>query len=377
MMDQYQQLRPIFTTWNLTNKRVFLRADLNVPLNHHQIIDDSRLQAIRPTLDYLVKAGSMVTLATHIKESPPTNSDSPLVLIRQWLTQNGYTQNIIVHENLAFNPLEYHDRTPALAEQLAAGMDFYINDAFASCHRESASLTDMPHCFDRQHRSIGFLIEKEIAALSQIRYRAEKPFVMILGGNKFDKLPYLEGLYPLTTYILLCPLLCEPFIPILRPYLHTRATEELISLARKLVTKCRENRIVTMEIPQDLFVANTSSGDKPFYKPTDDLTPADHLISIGSETLAQWKPFIAKAKTIFFNGPMGYLDKPPTTGPLQELLEIIVQTPAFRCAGGGSTLAALKKFNVQHKFDVCSTGGGATLAYLSGSPLPALDALIR
>lgn len=374
--DKYCSLRSPLPHWDLAGKQVFVRADLNVPLKQGKIIDDTRLQKLRPTLDAILTKGGFITLATHIGRPKQYQQDlSTSSIIAPWLYQHGYDNRITLLENLRFFTEEM-ENSITFAKQLAQGMDYYLDDAFGSVHRSSTSLTTLPQLFDPEHRGIGLLIEQELATLSKLKYQAKKPFVLILGGEKVaDKLPFLKSMLDHVTDILLCPAIVGPF-------LHTKLNNTdnaLVDEAQSIIALAQKKQI-KLHLPQDYLISQPGAKNiwiGPFsYRGASTIGPEDLLVAIGPKTIAQWEPIIMQAETIFFNGPMGNLDKPETIQELKVLLQTIAQSPAWSIVGGGDSLAALQAFHLKQKVDFCSTGGGATLAYLSGQPLPALDALL-
>jgi len=371
-MDKYTHLRSPLLTWNLAHKHIFIRADLNVPLRDGHIENDMRLQALRPTLDYIIERQGKITLATHIGRPHDKESELSTNHLKPWFLDNGY-QNITLLENLRFDTRE-SSKNRSFAQELAKGMDYYINDAFASEHRSDTSLTILPQLFDAQHRGIGLLVEHELRMLKTIKYAAQKPFLLIMGGNKgMDKLPFVMHMLDKVSDIMLCPELIEPFL-ILQGHARNVAPQ-LVNLAHDILQKAEQNG-VTIHLPID-YLTSTHGWQGPcIYKNAQTITPTDMIISCGPRTIEQWRPYITQAKTIFFNGPMGDLEYPQTTLELESVLRIVARSSALTVIGGGSSIAALKSFNLVHDVDFCSTGGGATLAYLSDQPLPGLDALI-
>lgn len=356
MRDRYALMRSPLRHWDLKNKRVFVRADLNVPLEDGTIIDDSRLQAIRPTLDYIVSQGGHITLATHLGRPKGFEEALSTKMLMPWFEKHGYpstpegyagrSTSITLLENMRFYAENPEDM--AFAQELATGMDYYIDDAFGSCHRSGTSLTGLPKLFDTAHKGIGFLIEHELSMLSKLKYHAEEPFVLILGGGKTEeKLKLLEALLPRVSTALLCPALAQAY---------------------------RGNNSKVL-LPVDYLVGKRWDG--PYsYKKSTEITEKDIVVAIGPNTVTAWHETILHARTIFFNGAMGDLRKPETVQELKAVLQTVAQSAALRAIGGGSTVAALHLFDLTNKIDFISTGGGATLAYLSDQPLPALDALL-
>lgn len=364
--DRYCSLHSKIRIWDLAGKQVFVRADLNVSIEQGAIIDDTRLQAIRPTLDAILNKNGLITLATHIGRPAGYQENLSTQIIAQWLHTRGYDNHITVLENLRFFAGET-DMSHTFAQQLAEGIDYYVDDAFASAHRSSASLTIMPQLFDREHKSIGLLVERELSELSKLKYHAKKPFVLIVGGGKaVEKLPFLQNMLDLVSDILLCPAFANIFLT------NTPQAQNVIALAQQ--------KQVKFHLPIDYLVSHPSTPNlwsQPFiYKKTSEIKPEDSIIAIGPQTIEQWKPIIMNAQTIFFNGPMGNLKQPATIETLHKLLQLIAESPAWSVVGGGDSLAALHTFGLQNKIGFCSTGGGATLAYLSNQTLPALDALL-
>ena len=413
-MDAYALFTSPLKNWvkheGLTDKQIFVRADLNVPITNGTISDDFRLQAIRPTLDYILKHGGKITLATHIGRPKDQEKELSTNIIRRWLDDHGYDTRITLLENLRFRKEETAwfdtilltqnhspraDSPPrssrvnserisiegqrAYAKELAQGIDYYIDDAFASVHDADASLTALPELFDTDHKGIGFLVEHELNELSALKYHAQKPFVIILGGGKAaTKLPFLKALIPRVTDIMLCPAVSKPFWQLmhLKPTNSFSPEEEMALHEARQIINLAQQHGVTLHLPQDYLVGTEGWQGKFIYKQASAITDNDTLIAIGPETVALWTPIITQAKTIFFNGPMGDLDKPETVKELKAVLHVITQSNAVSVVGGGNSHAALQLFDLEHKVSFCSTGGGATLAYLSGHDLPALDALL-
>lgn len=380
--DDYCKLTSPLPHWNLENKSVFVRADLNVPLRNGKILDDSRLQAIRPTLDYILEHGGRITLGTHLDRPHGFEQKLSTNPIRQWLDAQGYDTRITLLENLRFS-LEEQARNPLFAQELAQGIDYYINDAFASLHDSDTSLTIMPTLFDAQHKGIGFLVERELQTLSAIKYTAEQPYLWILGGGKaVSKLPYLETLlrsdHNRVTDIMLCPGLSWPFWHLAQEKKrHTISPEqELLVHHAKTIIDLAQQKKVTLHVPQDYLVGTDGWNGRFVTKKAGNVSEDDTMIAIGADTVKLWSPLIVRAKTIFFNGPMGDLEQPETIETVKAVLHVITQSNAISIVGGGNSHAALQLFGLANAINFYSTGGGATLAYLSGQKLPALDALL-
>jgi len=339
--------------WDLTGKKVFLRADLNVPLAAGQIADTFRLDALRPTLDFIITKGATITLATHLGKPKGYDAAYSTAPLQAWLTAAGYDSRITLLENLRFDAEEAASNY-AYAEKLKGDHHYYIDDAFASVHRTSASLTVLPNLFLPQERGIGFLIEKELALLARLKYADNAPFLLILGGNKKEKLELAADIDGVTD-LLVCPGLTSFMTP---------------ELQRKF-----QKKNIAVHMPSDYLVGPNFAG--PYsYKKSDEILATDMPLAIGPATTADWQPRITSAQRIFFNGPMGDFNYSQTTQELVAVLQTVAQSSALRVIGGGSSVAALHSLHLTQTAGLyCSTGGGSALFYLSNKTLPALDAL--
>lgn len=385
-MRHYETLTSQIHTWDLHNKNVFIRADLNVPLEHIlsstsqensvQNMSSFKLRAILPTLDLIIKKGGTCIIGTHIGRPDPHHPTQNLSTkpLHKWFTHNGYP-HLTILENLRFHAGEtsaHPEEKIAYAHVLAQNIDYYVNDAFALCHRDNTSITTLATLFPPEKRSIGLLVEKELKALSPTRRDPKKPFVVISGGGKVaDKLPYLNLLLGKATTILVCPALSFTFEQTKGHATGKSLVDQpSLSLACTMLRDAPKNNTQLL-LPQDYLVAkNDWSGEKRY---TQTLEDNDIGIAIGPQTLKAWTPFIRNAKTIFLNGMMGKLNDRESLEPLKQLLHLIHQSNAYRIIGGGESDAALSLLGFNHSFDYVSTGGGASLAYISGADMPGLD----
>ena len=290
------------------------------------------------------------------------------------LKKNG-THQIILLDNLRFFPGEKAGDIN-FAHQLAALGDFYVNDAFGSLHREDSSITLLPSLFAQDHRTIGLLVEKELAMLNKLLYTPEKPFIMILGGGKVsDKLPLIENALNRVQSILLCPAIVCTFLKAQgfemgKSLVDTAA----LPLCKNIIEKAAQLNVQLL-FPLDFLIAlDTKNGATK----TVDIShfPANGIaLSIGPKTIAHYDTIIQQAHTIFFNAAMGFLDVPESLLGTQELLHVVAQSNALSVVGGGDSVAAAMAAGLSGKLGFLSTGGGATLMYLSGKILPGLAAL--
>jgi len=391
-------------TWNMhpsfaqgfggqSNKRVLLRADLNLPIKDGIISNDYRLQALLPTIDYVQKNGGKIILITHIgRPKKPTESLSTKLLIPLF-EQKGYkvtfsadvddayaqslhdSNTIILLENLRFFPGE-NSGDKQFAQQLSRLGDFYVDDAFGTLHRHDTSITLVPRQFDPSKRSIGLLVEKELEMLNKLISAAPSGFVLILGGGKVtDKLPLLEYLIDHVQDILLCPAIVFTFLASQGVSVGKSLVDnEAIALCQKLLDKAKKNK-VTIHFPVDYQVALNSLDGQLINVDARDI-PANAIgVSIGPKTIEQYVKIINNARTLFFNAAMGFEYRRETLQGTFALLRAIGASQGFRVVGGGNSVADAQIIQVDKEVDFVSTGGGATLAYLSGQQLPGLVAL--
>lgn len=385
-------LQSALPEYYLQNKRVFLRADLNVPLQHGTILNDYRLHAIVPTLDFILAKGGTVVLATHIGRPLKPSAELSTQNLLPWFKERNYTVifepdldnihiktypqgSIILLENLRFFAGEKKG-DHQFAQTLAKLGDYYVNDAFATLHRTDSSVILVPQFFTADKRTIGFLVEKELATLQQLTNAPKQPYVLIIGGGKVtDKLPILQNLMQKVSTVLLCPAIVFTFVKAIgKPVGKSLVDDQAVAMCAQLLESARHNN-VTIAFPLDYEIAYDSPNG------TLDTCDADAIptnalgVSIGPKTIAAWSPIIGQAKTIFFNAAMGFSDRPSTWHGAQELLKIIAQSPALSIIGGGDSVTMAQKLEPSCQFGFFSTGGGATLTFLSGKQLPGLMAL--
>lgn len=387
MKNCYVQLRSTVRTAQLQGKKVFVRADLNVPFKDGIIQDDYRLRALLPTLHALQHQGAFVILATHLGR--PEGKYDPAVSTKQlvpWFEQQGFSvffapdvqdattapahASCILLENLRFFPGE-QGQDIIFAQQLRRLADYYINDAFASAHRTDTSVTLLPELFAPSERSIGLLVEEEIAHLAKV-YTHARPRVAVLGGAKVaTKLPLIEGLLDHMDAILLCPALVFTFLKAADTHVGLSVVDDLLLEHARSIMQCAQKKNIALLFPHDYLAAHQHP-QPPFFTTT-------HLendmvgIAIGPRTVASFIELLSNAQTLFFNGPMGFAEFPETQESTCALLRAMARTSAYSVLGGGDSLAVVTQAGVRDAFSYISTGGGAMLAFLSDQSLPALD----
>ncbi|MFJ4712461.1 phosphoglycerate kinase [Streptomyces sp. NPDC088785] len=387
-------------------KRVFVRADLNVPLADGLITDDGRIRAVLPTVEALAGAGAKVVVASHLGR--PKGAPDPqfsLLPAAERLAEllgkpvafaqdtvgpaahdavNGLEPGqVAVLENLRFNAGETSkDDTERgeFADRLAALADLYVGDGFGAVHRKHASVYDLPK---RLPHYAGFLIATEVGVLKKLTDDVKRPYVVALGGAKVsDKLAVIDELLGKADRLLIGGGMAYTF-------LKAKGYEVGISLLQEdqlpAVTEYLERAEksgVELVLPVDVLVS-TEFPDLKTKAPANpstvaaDAIPADQEgLDIGPQTRKLYASKLADAQTVFWNGPMGVFEHPDYAEGTKELAQALIDSPGFTVVGGGDSAAAVRTLGFDEKaFGHISTGGGASLEYLEGKTLPGLAAL--
>lgn len=370
-------MMPSLTTCNITNRRVFLRIDGNVPISKGTILNDFRLRAVLPTIDYLLDAGATITIGTHLGRPTGTEPQLSVEPIRRWFAEKNLAR-INILENLRFDPRE-KKRDVSFARQLAAGQDVYINDAWGAMHRDETSITVLPTLFAPEHRAFGLLVKQELAALTPLRAAPKTPYVVFLGGGKqkFETLNQLAKQGHATTIVLLPGIVFTFLAAQGIPVGKSLVFPEHFDTCRAFMELARKNGI-TVLIPQDFL----ASKDTQLVLTGQTIPDSAQGITIGPKTSALLEKIISEAQTIFYNGAMGFGEfggfgefeefGKESENILEKLLTSIALSRAHTVIGGGDSIAAVEKFGLAKKYTWCSTGGGSTLAFISGAELPGL-----
>ncbi len=399
---------PIIQNCQFKGKRVLLRADLNVPLIQGAIEQDFRLRSILATINYIQKNGGKVILVTHIGRPSAVGRahlyDEALSTkhLLPWFKAQGFIINhetdlvaahhkskqhfnhILLLENLRFFNSE-RESNAHFAELLSYLGDFYVNDAFALVHRHDTSVTLLPEEFDRNHRSIGMLMQKEIAELTKLRENKTDDLVILVGGNKIkDKVPMIEHFmdparHPNLKAICLGGGIGLAFLKA-QGYEtgQTSIDEDTISLAQKILALAGDNKIKLM-LPLDHRVALHGDQDLLVVDVTHKIPEHGTCVDIGPRTMQAFSEELVKAKIIFSNGTMGIYEQTACRLGTCGILAAIAQAPGYSIIGGGNTASAIHACDLHDQINFISTGGGATLAFLGchnpEKDLPALEAL--
>ncbi|BGI50922.1 MAG: phosphoglycerate kinase [Arsenophonus endosymbiont of Ceratovacuna japonica] len=369
---------------NLYNKKILIRADLNVPIENGKIINDARIKAFLPTIEIALKKGAKIIISSHLGQpiegeynekfslKPIVNYLShkinyPINLVNNYL--NGIEVNnkeIIVLENVRFNKGEKKD-DQILSKKYAELCDIYVMDAFGTAHRTQASTHGVIKF--APIACAGPLLSSELDALSQALKKPTHPMVAIVGGSKIStKLTILNSLSKIADYIIVGGGIANTFIAAKGYKIGNSLYEKnLIPEAKKLLSICN------IYIPIDVCVATEfSKTATSITKRIDDIKNNEQILDLGKETIKHLVNIIKKSKTILWNGPIGVFEFYNFSYGTKIISQAIAESDAFSIAGGGDTLSAIDLFGIKNKISYTSTGGGAFLKFLEGKKLPSV-----
>ena len=380
--------------FDLYNKRVIIRVDFNVPIKDNIITDDNRIIASLPTINYAVENGAKVILMSHLgrikTEEDKINNSLEIVASRlskilnkevtfvstthgdelEDCISNLNIGDILLMENTRFEDLEGKKESSndsELGKYWASLGDIFINDAFGTCHRAHASNVGIA---SHLPSGIGFLVEKEINALSVLD-NPVRPFTVILGGAKVnDKIGVIENLVTKADYILIGGGMAYTFLkakglPIGKSLLDS----ENIDFCKKMLDEYSDKIILPIDSVNGKDISDESVSECS----VSDIKEDDIGLDIGHSTVELFKKYLNDSKTIIWNGPVGYSEIEAFSKGTKELCEILKNIDATKIIGGGDTAAAIINFGYSDYMTHISTGGGASLEYLEGKILPGID----
>ncbi len=381
---------------DLAKRRVFVRADLNAPLDHGTVTDDTRVRAVVPTIQYALKAGASIVLASHLGRPKgkvaPEFSLRPIAerldsLLDQHVelapdcvgaetTERARALSpgqVLLLENLRFHP-EEEANDDGFARALAALAECYVNDAFAAAHRAHASIAAITKHL--QPAAAGLLMQQELAALGRILESPEKPLVAILGGAKVsDKLTLVEHLLDRVDALLIGGGMAFTFLSALGHAVGRSLVEgEQLETARRTLDAARR-RGVALVLPVDAVVADGLESAQGRAVGIREIPAGQMGLDIGPRTVERFTRALSGARTIVWNGPMGVFERPPFAAGTLALARAVAGSPAFTVIGGGDTVAAVTQAGVAERIGYISTAGGAFLEFLEGRTLPGVEAL--
>ncbi len=389
--------------YNFKGLKALVRVDFNVPLNDNQeITDDTRMRAALPTINKILKDGGAVILMSHLgrPKTGPEYKYSMRHLVQhlstlvgtnvefandtignepKTLAANLQPGQVLLLENLRFHEAETKgDRS--YAEQLAKLGDVYVNDAFGTAHRAHASTTIVADFFDADHKLFGYLMEAEVVNAEKVLHNAEAPFTAILGGAKVsDKIMVIENLIPKVNNLLIGGGMAYTFMKAQGGSIGNSLVEEdKLDLALEIIAKCKAAG-VNLYLPEDSVVADKFDANANTQTADSNQVPANWMgLDIGPKAVETYKQVITNSKTILWNGPMGVFEMEKfQTGTREVALAVANATSdgAFSLVGGGDSVAAVNKFDLESSISFVSTGGGAMLEYFEGKTLPGIAAI--
>ena len=380
----------------LAGKRVFIRADLNVPQNDSGVImDDTRIIASIPAIQYALDQGASVMVTSHLGRPTeghfsPEDSLAPIALriadllgrkvplISNWV-ENGVkiaAGEVVLLENCRINIGEKANDL-VLAQKIAKLCDVFVNDAFGTAHRAEATTYGIVKY--APIACAGPLMAAELEALGKAFQNPGRPLVAIVAGSKVStKLAILKKLSEKVDHLIVGGGIANTFMLAKGlPIGKSMAEPDLIEEAREIIA-ILEKRGAVVLIPEDVIVANEFSSHARANKVwAHEVRPDDMILDIGPRTAAKLSVMISNAGTVVWNGPVGVFEIEQFGGGTKMLAAAIAHSPAFTIGGGGDTLAAISKYEITNQVDYISTGGGAFLEFLEGKILPAVEVLIE
>ena len=379
---------------DLTNKRVFIRADLNVPQNDDgSVAEDTRIRASIPGIKLALSKGAAVMVTSHLGrptegEFKPADSLAPIAkrmsellgqdvkLIQNWV-DGGFTVKpgeVVLLENCRCNKGEKKN-SEELAKKMAALCDVYANDAFGTAHRAEATTHAL--ALAAKVACAGPLVAAELEALGAALLNPKRPLVAIVGGSKVStKLTILDALADKVDQLVVGGGIANTFLLASGlPIGKSLAEKDLVPDAKRIIDKLAA-RGASVPIPVDVVTATKFAADAtPTVKPATEVGEDEMIFDIGPKTAAQLEAIMATAGTIVWNGPVGVFEFDSFAAGTKSLAEAIAKSSALSIAGGGDTVAAVAKFGIEKDVSYISTAGGAFLEFLEGKKLPAVEAL--
>jgi phosphoglycerate kinase len=384
---------------DVKDKRVLVRVDFNVPMNEETgvITDDSRIRAALPTIQYLIDHKAKVILCSHLGRPKGAPEDKfrlapvakrlsellgkPVATTRDCIGPEAEAAakalksgDVLMLENLRFHA-EEEKNGPDFSKALASLAEVYVNDAFGTAHRAHASIVEVTKYL--QPAVCGFLLEKELVNLGGILTNPVHPFAALFGGAKVsDKVALIENILGKVNFILVGGGMAATFLKSEGYEVGQSLIEaDRIQTAADLITKTKANNI-SLILPLDVVITNDVSDKGSYQVVTIDKVPKDmKIVDIGPKTVESFTATLKKCKTVFWNGPMGVYEIPQFAKGSIAMAQLLAGLKASTVIGGGSTADMVYDMKLADKMTFVSTGGGASMSFLSGEVLPGVEAL--
>jgi phosphoglycerate kinase len=389
-------MRTLHELGDLAGKRVLVRVDFNVPLDHGAVADDTRIRAALPTIEQLRRRGARLVLVSHLgrpKDREPGLSlravadrlaeliGAPVTLAPavvgsevRALVDDLAPGDVLMLENVRYEPGETKN-DPELAASLAAMADVYVDDAFGAAHRAHASTEGVAHLV--ADRAAGLLLEREVRELSKMLDDPARPLVAVLGGAKVsDKIAVIDRFLELADTLLIGGAMCFPFLAAQGHSVGASlCAPEDVELAGRVLESGRR-ATASLELPVDLVAGDRFAADAQARAIDGVDVPAGWIgLDIGDRTARRYAAVIERAGTVFWNGPMGAFELAPFAAGTRVVAEAVAAAAGTTVVGGGDSVAALRTFGLTDKITHVSTGGGASLELIEGKRLPGVEVL--
>jgi len=381
---------------DLRNQRVLIRVDFNVPLDDRgNITNDRRIRAALPTIQNVLDGNGSAIVMSHLgrpKGDPKKDAIYRMDRVAQRLggllhkpvaktdeavgekvkaaVKNLMPGQVLLLENLRFHPGEQKGEE-AFARELAGFGDIYVNDAFGTCHRTDASMVAVPKAMAGKPRVVGFLVAKELLILGQLLSSPHRPLIGVLGGAKVsDKIGFIKKLLSQVDRLLIGGAMSYTFIKAQGRSIGNSMVEgDKLDVARDLLALGKQK----IALPVDHLIVERIDSPDGSKIVTKDIPEGWVGVDIGPETISRYENEIAQAGMVVWNGPMGKFEDEPYSRGTLAVAQAMGQCPGVTVVGGGETAEAVEEFGLAERMNHVSTGGGAFLEYIEGTPFPALD----
>jgi len=377
---------------DVRGKRVLVRVDFNVPIRDGRVADDARIERALPTIRNLLERGARPALISHLgrpkgEPDPECTMDPVAVRLEELLgapvlkldtavgreveeALGAFSEGVVLLENSRFYPGETKN-DPEFSEQLASPFDLYVDDAFGVAHRTHATTVGVAKLLPA---AAGLLMEEELDYLDKIRLHPERPFVAVLGGAKVsDKLGVMESMLGVADALLIGGAMCFTFFKARGFETGNSLVEnDYLQEAKRLIVEAGEKLV----LPVDVVAAGKMEEGAPTkVVRVEEFPPGLLGLDIGPETVERFRAYIARAKTVFWNGPMGVFEMDAFAKGTEGVATAVAESGALSVGGGGDLVAAVRKLGLEDEMSFVSTGGGASLEYVEGRELPGVAVL--